>query len=58
MLEPKIEEFLACIPLDSMYKEHISEYLHGMVVKDIEQRIQGNQYYIESWFKTIIKPQF
>jgi hypothetical protein len=57
MLEPEIEEFLACLSPDSMYEECISEDLHSMVMEDIEQGSLGNQDYIESWFKTFIEPQ-
>jgi hypothetical protein len=53
----KIEEFLACLSPNSMYEEHILEDLHGMVMEDIEQGSQGNQDYIESWFKFVIGPQ-
>jgi hypothetical protein len=49
MMEPKIEEFIACLSPYYMYEEYISEDLHGMVMKDIEQGILGNQDYIESF---------
>jgi len=56
ILEPEIEEFLASLSWDSMYKEYISKYFHGMVMEDIEQGSLGNEYYIESWFKEDIEP--
>jgi hypothetical protein len=56
MSEPGIVEFIACLSLDFLYEEYISEDLHGMLMKDIEQGILGNQDYIESWFKTFIEP--
>ena len=48
MLEHEIEEFIACMSLDSLYEEYISKHLHGMVMEDIEQGSLGNGDYIES----------
>ena len=49
LLELEIEKSHACLSLDSMNKDHISEDFHFM----IEER-QGRQDYIESWFNSVI----
>ena len=49
ILELEIEKSHACLSLDSMNEDHISEDLHFM----IEER-QGRQDYIESWFNSVI----
>jgi hypothetical protein len=54
ILNPKIEEFLGCLSPDPLctqeYEDQISKELHNMknTIK------QGNKYYIEFWFQSVI----
>jgi len=62
-LEPKIEEFLACMSPDPLCiqerNKQSSEDLHGMTKEYMqtvvnEEESQGNTYYIETWFQIIM----
>jgi hypothetical protein len=57
ILEPKIEYFLVYLSSDSLCitecDDQSLEEPHDLKDKNI----QGNKYYIEVWFQTIIRPQ-
>jgi hypothetical protein len=57
-LEPEIEEFLACFSADPLCitecEDQFSEEPHDLSTRES----QGNKDYIESWFQTVIRPQY
>ena len=50
-LEPKIEEFLACL---APYEEYVLEYPLGIVMKDVGQGSFANWEFSEHWYEPFI----
>jgi hypothetical protein len=63
----EIEEFLSCLSSDPSCiqerNQQVLEYLHGMTKEDMEtvsneQENQGEKDPIETWFQTVVMPQY
>jgi hypothetical protein len=58
ILEPEIKEFLACLSPDPLCitecDDQLSKEPYGMTTKGS----QGDKDYIETWFQTVIRPQY